>query len=103
MRESYARNNDRRGVAHHVAPVDVKAARKKLGLSQSRFAATFGCPLKTVQKWEQGERQPTGAARVLLRAIGITLAVASSPLMRRSMCSDTRSAAAISTASIKWI
>jgi len=66
---AYAEGDKSRGVAHRVAPVDVKAARRKLGLSQSRFAATFGCPLKTVQKWEQGERQPTGAARVLLRVI----------------------------------
>ncbi|MBM3535894.1 MAG: helix-turn-helix domain-containing protein [Alphaproteobacteria bacterium] len=66
---AYAEGDKSRGVAHRIAAVDVKAARKKLGLSQSRFAATFGCPLKTVQKWEQGERQPTGAARVLLRVI----------------------------------
>lgn len=52
-----------------VREVDVKKARAALSLSQSEFAATFGVSLKTVQNWEQGERSPRGAARVLLNVI----------------------------------
>jgi putative transcriptional regulator len=42
-------------------------ARAKVGLSQSAFADMLGVSLRTVQDWEQGRRQPTGAAQTLLR------------------------------------
>ena len=38
-------------------------------MSQDRFAHAFGLPKRTVQDWEQGRRQPEGAARVLLKVI----------------------------------
>jgi putative transcriptional regulator len=41
--------------------------RGKLGLSQSRFAAMLGVSKETLQNWEQGRREPTAAARLLLR------------------------------------
>lgn len=41
-------------------------ARKKTGLSQSRFAALLGVSIRTLQGWEQGRKQPGGAARTLL-------------------------------------
>lgn len=66
---SYARGDSSKGRAHLVEDADVKAIRTKLGLSQDGFAATFGVSAKTVRKWEQGERRPTGAARVLLKVI----------------------------------
>ena len=46
---------------------DVLRARKKLGLTQSKFAAMLGISAGTLQNWEQGRREPTGAAKVLLR------------------------------------
>ena len=39
---------------------DVKALRRKLGMSQSKFAASFGFGLDAVQSWEQGRRRPRG-------------------------------------------
>ncbi|UCZ84659.1 helix-turn-helix domain-containing protein [Pseudomonas sp. L5B5] len=42
-------------------------ARAKVGLSQSAFATLLGVSLRTLQDWEQGRRQPTGAAQTLLR------------------------------------
>lgn len=42
-------------------------ARAKVGLSQNAFADMLGVSLRTVQDWEQGRRQPTGAAQTLLR------------------------------------
>ena len=42
-------------------------ARANVGLSQSRFAALLGVSARTLQEWEQGRREPTGAARMLLR------------------------------------
>jgi putative transcriptional regulator len=50
-------------------PLDVKAIRKGLELTQQQFAQEFGLELRTVQDWEQGRVLPTGAARTLLRII----------------------------------
>jgi putative transcriptional regulator len=49
--------------------VDVAAIRSKLGLSQAAFAARFGFSVKNVRNWEQGVRQPEGAARAYLLVI----------------------------------
>ncbi len=48
-------------------PGDVQAIRKRMGLSQSGFAAVLGVSTRTLQDWEQGRRRPTGPARALLR------------------------------------
>ena len=53
-----------------IKPVDVKAVRRKTGLSQHQFAAVFGLPFHTLCKWEQGTRAPAGASRLLLHVIG---------------------------------
>lgn len=37
----------------------IKELRKLTKLSQSKFAAKFHIPLKTLQSWEQGIRKPT--------------------------------------------
>ena len=49
--------------------VDVRSVRRKLGLSQSQFAAQFGFTPATVKNWEQGRTQPDGPARILLAVI----------------------------------
>ena len=56
-------------VVHVPADFDVKALRRKLGMSQARFAASFGFGLDAVQSWEQGRRRPEGPARILLKVI----------------------------------
>jgi putative transcriptional regulator len=56
-------------IVHVPARVDVKAIRRRLHMSQSEFARTFGFPLGTVQNWERGHRQPEGAARAFLTVI----------------------------------
>lgn len=45
----------------------VIAARTTSGLSQAQFAVLLGVSLRTLQDWEQGRREPSGAARTLLR------------------------------------
>jgi putative transcriptional regulator len=50
-----------------VEPTEAALARAKVGLSQSAFAALLGVSMRTLQDWEQGRRQPTGAAQTLLR------------------------------------
>lgn len=51
------------------AKVDVARIRKRLGLSRAKFAIRYGFSVKTVTKWETGERQPTGPSRTLLTII----------------------------------
>lgn len=48
---------------------DPQKIRKKLGLSQSRFAAIIGVSVRTLQNWEQGRRHPDGPAKALLRVV----------------------------------
>lgn len=54
---------------YEVKPTDVKALRTKMGMTQPEFAQCMFLSVKTVQKWEQGERKPTGAATALLRVM----------------------------------
>ena len=44
----------------------VISARKKSGLSQTEFARLLGVSVRTLQEWEQGRRQPSGAAKTLI-------------------------------------
>ena len=50
-----------------VAVTAATEARMKLGVSQSAFAQLLGVSVRTLQEWEQGRREPSGAARTLLR------------------------------------
>ena len=45
----------------------VAKARIASRLSQSQFAQLLGISVRTLQEWEQGRRQPSGAAKTLLR------------------------------------
>ncbi len=49
-----------------VPPVNVAALRAKTGLSQFEFAQSIGVAKGTLLNWEQGRREPTGPAQVLL-------------------------------------
>lgn len=45
---------------------EVTEARNALGMTQAEFASLLGISIRTLHQWEQGRRQPSGAARVLL-------------------------------------
>ncbi len=66
---SHARGKKSRVRVHRPEPIDVRAIRKKTGMSQQRFCATFGISIGTLRHWEQGLRAPRGAARVLLKIV----------------------------------
>ena len=42
-------------------------ARQRVGLTQAEFAKLLGVSVRTLQDWEQGRREPSGAAKTLLR------------------------------------
>jgi putative transcriptional regulator len=56
-------------VVHVPDPLNVRAIRKHLNLTQKEFALRFGFSLPSVQNWEQGRRRPQGANRTLLTLI----------------------------------
>ena len=69
---AYAQGDTTQGQAHTVqvpATVDVKAMRKRFGLTQAAFAQRYGFEGRSIRNWEQGRRQPEGAARTLLVVI----------------------------------
>jgi len=57
-----------RGKRRRVEPRSpVVRARLKSGLTQTQFAALLGVSKRTLEQWEQGRREPSGAAKTLLR------------------------------------
>src|SRR5579863_3728526 len=50
-------------------PIDVKAIRKQVKMSQAEFSRTYGISKRALQEWEQGGRQPDSAARAYLIVI----------------------------------
>lgn len=53
-------------VVARVEVPPVTTARMKSGLSQVQFSRLLGVSVRTLQDWEQGRRQPSGAARTLI-------------------------------------
>ena len=50
-----------------VKPNEIAAARLNTGLTQAEFAKALQISARTLQEWEQGRRQPSGAAKALLQ------------------------------------
>lgn len=58
--------------AVNMVPVSIAAeARQRLGMSQAQFAGMLGVSVRTFQDWEQGRREPSGAAKALLKIAAI--------------------------------
>ncbi|MCB1806737.1 MAG: helix-turn-helix domain-containing protein, partial [Candidatus Competibacteraceae bacterium] len=56
----------KRNRVHQIKISSVIEARQKVGLSQAEFAELLGVSKRTLQDWEQGRREPSGAAKSLL-------------------------------------
>lgn len=52
-----------------LEPEQIKRLREKARVSQAVFAAMLNTSLSTVQKWEIGQKKPTGTALKLLHLI----------------------------------
>jgi len=61
--------NGKHGAKYSVEVNDVVKARLKSGLSQTQFAAALHISPRTLQQWEQGRREPSGAAKTLLKIV----------------------------------
>ncbi len=57
----------RAGRVHQLELTAAAQARIKSGLSQTAFAELLGVSIKTLQNWEQGRTQPSGAAKTLIK------------------------------------
>lgn len=67
---SHAQGKDVPGMAIRsvdVGSVDARKVRLKLHLTQTEMATVLGTSPSGYRKWEQGQRQPSGAVRTLLR------------------------------------
>ena len=67
-----ARGKSRGGktyIVHVDHPLDVRAIRQRMGLTQIQFAQKYGFNIYSVRNWEQGRRQPVGAFQNLLKLI----------------------------------
>jgi putative transcriptional regulator len=76
---------------------DIKTLRARSGMTQTQFAATFGIGLGTLQKWERGERRPSGAAKSLLLVMqadtpAVVKALGVTPLTRKRRPREERAA-----------
>ena len=63
-------------------PIDVKAIRKRVKMSQAQFSHAYGISKRALQEWEQGGRQPDSAARAYLTVIAREPAVVRRALAR---------------------
>lgn len=59
----------RHGAKYKVEANDIVSTRLKSGLSQAHFAAVLKISYRTLQQWEQGQCQPSGAVETLLKII----------------------------------
>jgi putative transcriptional regulator len=64
-------------------PIDVRAIRKRVKMSQAEFSKAYGISKRALQEWEQGGRQPDSAARAYLTVIAKEPSV-----VRRALASE---------------
>lgn len=57
------------GAKYQVDANQIVTTRMRCGLSQAQFAAALQISPRTLQQWEQGRRQPSGAAETLLKIV----------------------------------
>jgi putative transcriptional regulator len=69
-----------------LEPQQIKRLRQKARVSQAVFAALLNTSVSTIQKWEIGDKKPTGTALKLLHLVrtkGIEMMLSPVPIPRR--------------------
>ncbi|MGD8777918.1 MAG: helix-turn-helix domain-containing protein [Ignavibacteria bacterium] len=65
----YSKGNQKGAREFRPQQIDVKKLRERIGMTQPKFAASFGISLGTLRHWERGDRNPQGPALVLLNLL----------------------------------
>lgn len=68
----YAKGTKKGSKVHRLCvpkAIDVRAIRENLHMTRQEFSDNFGLSARTIEKWEQGARQPDDAARLYLTVI----------------------------------
>ena len=65
------RSFDKTCISHvqDLQPVEIKAMREKLNISQPVFARYLNTSVSTIQKWETGAKRPSGMSLKLLSVV----------------------------------
>ncbi len=66
---SHTKGEKTGAIVHEISPLDVKAIRDSVEMTQEEFALAVGVKLPTLRHWERGDRRPSGSARVLLNLL----------------------------------
>lgn len=64
-----SKENKTKAVVHEFSPYEIKNIRAKYGMSQDKFASTFGFNVGSLRHWERGARKPNISALVLLNVV----------------------------------
>ncbi len=68
----YINGQQKNVISHQIKipyNIDVVTIRKNLHMSRKKFSEEFGFSIRTLEKWERGERLPEGPARAYLMVI----------------------------------
>lgn len=52
-----------------VSPIDIKAIRSLMQVSQAVFAKLLNVSISSIRQWEQGQRTPSGSTMILLELL----------------------------------
>lgn len=69
---AYAKGSKKGSITHKVKvplKVNVLKIREKLHMTRKEFSEAFGFSIRTLEKWERGERLPEGPTRAYLTVI----------------------------------
>jgi len=69
IQEALSKHKTNKAVIHEFTPVDIKNIRRKFGMTQDKFASTFGFNVGSLRHWERGARKPNISALVLLNVV----------------------------------
>ena len=65
----FSKENQIKAIVHEFSPFEIKSIRAKYGMSQDKFASTFGFNVGSLRHWERGARKPNISALVLLNVV----------------------------------
>lgn len=64
-----SKGNKTKTEVYHFTPFEIKDIRAEYGMSQDKFASTFGFNVGSLRHWERGARKPNISALVLLNVV----------------------------------